>query len=317
MMKKPWLCVLAFVGMFAAASVFAQAYPSRPLRMIVPFPPGGQVDIHGRLVAKLLEDRLGTQVVVENRAGAGGMVGTVALAQSAPDGYTIGCLVPSTTSRAFIKNPSVDIFTAFTPIGALHSGWAVLTSNPQTARTLKEFIDYAKANPGRVNLGVSSGPPAMIGAMFASLAGIKMEKIEYKGAAPAMTALVTNEVQANFGGVPQALPFMEAGKVVALAVGGDTRAPAVPNVPTMAELGYPEVKGNTIEGIFGPAGMPQAAMARLVPVMRDIARSPEIAKMFFSSGKVLDITNEELMKIIREEVEFWLKAGQVAGYVPN
>ena len=122
-MKKLWLGMLSVVGVISAASVFAQAYPNRPLRMIVPFPPGGQVDIHGRLVAKLLEDRLGTQVVVENRAGAGGMVGTVALAQAAADGYTIGCIVPSTTSRAFHKNPAVDIFTAFTPIAI--SPWPV------------------------------------------------------------------------------------------------------------------------------------------------------------------------------------------------
>lgn len=316
-MKKIWQCAFAIAGLVAAAASFAQAYPNRPLRMIVPFPPGGQTDIHGRLVAKLMEDRLGTQVVVENRAGAGGMVGTIALVNSPADGYTIGCIVPSTASRAFHKSPPVDVFTQVTPIGALHSGWAVLTTNPQTARTLKEFIDKAKANPGKVNLGVSSGPPAMIGAMFASLAGITMERIEYKGAAPAMTALLTNEVQANFGGVPQALPFMDSGKVVALAVGGDTRAPSIPNVPTMAELGFPDVKGNTIEGIFGPLGLPQNVMARLVPVMRDVVRSQEVAKMFFSSGKVLDISNEELMKIIREEVDFWLQAGKVAGYVPN
>src|SRR5262249_9697624 len=156
---------------------------------------------------------------------AGGMLGTTALAQAAPDGYTIGCIVPSTASRAFHKAPTVDIFTAFTSIGPLHSGYALLTTNPQTARTLKEFIDKARAKPGSINLGVSSGPPAMVGAVFASVAGFKMERIEYKGAAPAMTALITNEVQANFGGIPQALPFMESGKVVALAVGGDTRAP--------------------------------------------------------------------------------------------
>jgi tripartite-type tricarboxylate transporter receptor subunit TctC len=310
-------CFLLLAGLLAGSTALAQTYPARPLRMIVPFPPGGQVDIHGRLVAKLMEDRLGTQVVVENRAGAGGLVGTTALAQAPADGYTIGCIVPSAASRAFHKNPGLDIFTAFTSIGPLHSGWALLTTNPQTARTLKEFVDKARANPGSINLGVSSGPPAMIGALFASLAGIRMERIEYKGAAPAMTALVTNEVQANFGGVPQALPFMEAGKVIALAVGGDTRAPAVPNVPTMAELGYPDVKGNSLEGIFGPAGLPQPVMSRLVPVMKDIVNSPEIAKLFFTSGKVLNISNEEFMRMIREEVDFWIKAGQVAGYVPG
>lgn len=317
MIRKFLFCLISFASLVAAAPGFAQGYPNRPLRMIVPFPPGGQTDIHGRLVAKLMEDRLGTQVVVENRPGAGGMVGSVALANAAPDGYTIGCIVPSTVSRAFHKSPGVDIYTAFTPIGPLHSGWAALTTNPQTAKTLKEFMDYAKAYPGKVNLGISSGPPGLIGAMFASLAGIKMEIIEYKGAAPAMAALLSNEVQANFGGVPQFLPFLETGRVVALAVGGDQRAPAIPNVPTMAELGFPGVKGNTLEGIFGPAGLPQPVMARLVPVMKEVVNSPEIAKMFFASGKVLNISNEEFMRLIREEVDFWLKAGQVAGYVPN
>jgi tripartite-type tricarboxylate transporter receptor subunit TctC len=301
----------------AGTAATAQNYPNHPLKMIVPFPPGGQTDIHGRTVAKLMEDRLGMPVVVENRPGAGGMVGSVALAQSPADGYTLGTLVPSTTSRAFHKEPAVDIFSAFTPVGALHSGWAALTTNPQTAKTLKEFIQFARANPGKVNLGISSGPPGLIGAMFASVAGITLERIEYKGAAQAMAALLANEVQANFGGVPQFLPFLESGKIVVLAVGGDQRAPAIPNVPTMAELGYSGVKGNTITGIFGPAGLPPNVMARLVPVMKDVVNSPEIAKLFFASGKVLNISNEELMRIIREEVDFWIKAGQVAGYTPG
>lgn len=317
-MKRLCLIAVTLAGLVAAAPALAQGYPNRAIRMIVPFPPGGIVDINGRAVSKLMEDRLGVPVVIENRAGAGGLVGSVALANATPDGYTLGALVPSTASRAFQKNPPIDIFTAFTPIGSIYIGPLAFSTNAQTpARTLKEFIDYAKANPGKLNFGTSSGPPAMAAAVLASLAGIKLETIEYKGAAPAMTALLANEVQANFGAISQFTPLMESGRVVPLAVAGDQRMPVIPNVPSMAELGFPGVKAYTVHAIMAPAGVPQAVVARLSPVMKDVVASPELEKFFRTSGKTLNVSNDELMRMIREEVDFWLKAGQIAGINPG
>ena len=317
-MKRLCIIAVTLAGLVAAVPSLAQGYPNRAIRMIVPFPPGGIVDINGRAVSKLMEDRLGVPVVIENRAGAGGLVGSVALAQATPDGYTLGALVPSTASRAFQKNPPIDIFTAFTPIGSIYIGPLAFSTNAQTpAKTLKEFIDYAKANPGKLNFGTSSGPPAMAAAVLANLAGIKLETIEYKGAAPAMTALIANEVQANFGAISQFTPLMESGRVVPLAVAGDQRMPVIPNVPSMAELGFPGVKAYTVHAIMAPTGVPSAVVARLSPVIKDVVASPELEKLFRTSGKTLNVSNDELMRLIREEVEFWLKAGQIAGINPS
>ncbi|MBM3345737.1 MAG: tripartite tricarboxylate transporter substrate binding protein [Betaproteobacteria bacterium] len=290
----------------------AQAFPVKPIRMLVAFPPGGIVDLEGRAVAKIMEDKLGVSVVVENRPGAGGLIGTRALAAAAPDGYTLGTIVPSTASAAFQKENALDVFTALTPIGSLYIGPLALSTNAQTpARTVKEFIDYGKANPGKLNIGVSSGPAAMAGAVFAALAGIKIEVIEYNGAAPAMTALLGNQVQANFGAISQFTPHLESGKVVALAVGGDQRMPAIPNVPTMAEMGLPGVKSYTVHGVMGPAGLPPAVMSRLLPVMKDVQSSPELDKLLRTSGKVLAVSNEEFTRLVREEIEFWTKAAEL------
>ena len=317
-MKRLCIIAVTLAGLVAAVPSLAQGYPNRAIRMIVPFPPGGIVDINGRAVSKLMEDRLGVPVVIENRAGAGGLVGSVALANATPDGYTLGALVPSTASRAFQKNPPIDIFTAFTPIGSIYIGPLAFSTNAQTpAKTLKEFIDYAKANPGKLNFGTSSGPPAMAAAVLANLAGIKLETIEYKGAAPAMTALIANEVQANFGAISQFTPLMESGRVVPLAVAGDQRMPVIPNVPSMAELGFPGVKAYTVHAIMAPTGVPSAVVARLSPVIKDVVASPELEKLFRTSGKTLNVSNDELMRLIREEVEFWLKAGQIAGINPG
>lgn len=308
---------VALPALLLASGLQAQGYPNRPIRMIVPFPPGGIVDLNGRAVSKIMEEKLGVPIVIDNRAGAGGLVGTVALANATPDGYTLGTIVPSTASRAFQKDPSIDVLTAIVPIGSIYIGPLALTTNAQTpAKNLKDFITYAKANPGKLNIGVSSGPPALAGAVFASLAGIKIERIEYKGAAPAMTALLADEVQANFGAISQFTSLMEAGRVVPLAVGGDQRMPAIPNVPTMAELGYPGVKPYTVHAVMAPAGVPQAVVTRLLPVMKEVVASPELDKLFRTSGKVLAVGNDELMRLVREEIDFWLKAGEIAGYKP-
>ena len=318
LLKHFRLCLLSLASLFAASSLHAQGYPNRAIRMIVPFAPGGIVDINGRAVSKLLEDRLGVPFVIENRAGAGGLVGTVALANASPDGYTLGFVVPSTASKAFQKDPPIDIFTAFTPIGSAYIGPLALTTNGQTpAKTLKEFIDYARANPGKLNFGTSSGPSFMAWAVLANIAGIKVETIEYKGAAPAMTALIANEVQANFGAISQFTPLMESGRVVPLGVAGDQRMPAIPNVPSMAELGYPGVKAYTIHAVMGPAGVSQAVVARLSPVMKVVVASPELEKLFRTSGKTLNVSNDELMRLIRDEVDFWLKAGEIARFKPG
>ena len=317
-MRRSGPGIISLASLAFASSLFAQGYPNRPIRMIVPFAPGGIVDVEGRIVSKLLGERLGVPVLVENLPGGGALIGSIALAKATPDGYTLGCLVPSTASKAFQKDPPIDIFTAFTPVGSIYIGPNTFATNGQTpARTMKEFINYAKANPGKLNLGVTSGPNVIAGKMLAKLAGIDLVIIEYKGGAPVMTALLANDVQANFGAISQFTPYMESGRVVPLAVGGDQRMPAIPNVPTMAEVGFPSVKAYTVHAIMGPAGLPQAVMARLQPAMKQVVASPELEKILRTAGNVLNVSNDELMRMVREEVDFWLKAGEVAGYTPG
>ena len=305
--------IAASVAAFAvSAPALAQNYPNKPIRMIVAFAPGGIVDLEGRAVAKVMEDKLGVNVIVENRVGAGGLLGTRAVAQAAPDGYTLGMVVPSVASAAFQKENALDVFSTLQPVGSTYIGPLALSTNSQVpAKTLKEFVDYAKANPGKLNIGVSSGPSALGGLMFAAIAGIKLERIDYNSAAPAMTALLANQVQANFGAISQFAPYLESGKIVALAIGGDQRMPAVPNVPTMAEMGYPGVKSFTVHGVMGPMGLPPAVMARLAPVMKDVQAAPELDKLLRTSGKVLSVSNEEFTRLVREEIDFWTKAAQL------
>ena len=212
----------------------------------------------------------------------------------------------------------MNVFTAFTPIGSVYIGPLAISTNAQTgAKTLKEFIDYAKANPGKLNFGTSSGPPGLAMGVLGNLAGFKMEVIQYKGAAPAMTALIANEVQANFGAISQFAPLMASGRVVPLAVAGDKRMPAIPNVPTMTEAGYPGVKAYTINAIMGPAGVPPALVAKLAPAIRAAIAAPDVVKLFSTNGSALDVSNEELMRMVREEIEFWQKAGELTGFKPD
>lgn len=312
LLERVSMAALSAMAVMTAVPALAQNYPSKPIRMIVAFAPGGIVDLEGRAVAKVMEDKLGVSVIVENRVGAGGLLGTRAVAQAAPDGYTIGTVVPSVASAAFQKENALDVFTTLQPIGSTYIGPLALSTNNQVpAKTLKEFIDYAKANPGKMNIGVSSGPSALGGLMFAAIAGIKLERIDYNSAAPAMTALLANQVQANFGAISQFAPYLESGKIVALAIGGDQRMPAVPNVPTMAELGYPAVKSFTVHGVMGPVGLPPAVMNRLMPVMKDVQASPDLDKLLRTSGKVLSVSNEEFSRLVRDEIDFWTKAAQL------
>jgi tripartite-type tricarboxylate transporter receptor subunit TctC len=305
------------LGLGLGANAQAQDYPVRPIRMIVPFPPGGIVDVNARALAKQMSERLKTPVVIDNRPGAGGLVGGDALAKATPDGYTIGYVVPTTTTQIFLREPPFDVFTDYQPIGSVYAGPLVLTTNAAVpVKTLPEFVAYARANPGKLNFGTSSGPPALAMAMFAALAKIDVQIIDYKGAAPAMTALVGNEVQANFGAIVQFTPFLESGRVKPLAVGGDQRMAAIPNVPTMAELGYPEVKGTLIGAVMAPAGVPAPIVARLNAVIRQSLSAPDLERVLSTSGRPLIVSNEELIKLLHEEVEWWSRAAKLAGFKP-
>ena len=187
----------------------------------------------------------------------------------------------------------------------------------RSAATAKEFVDYAKANPGKLNSACTNGPNCLPMVLFASIAGIKLQSIEYKGATQMHTALLTNEIQATFNTLQSLLPYLDSGKVRVLAVTGNQRLRAIPNVPTTTEAGYPGMQGSAIGGIFAPAGVPDAVIAKLSPILKDIVASPEVEKILSSNGRPLIVGPDELMRLLREEEAIWANAARIAGFKPQ
>ena len=315
---KRFVTLLACAILMPASVAFGQDYPSKPIRIVVGFPPGGIMDIYGRGLAKLLQEKLKNPVVIDNRPGAGGLVGADVVVKSAPDGYTLTHIVPSTVTSVFLKDPPFDIFKAMQPIASVWTGPFVLSVTTQTgAQTLKEFVDLAKANPGKLNFASSNGPNFLPMVLFNSLAGIQLQSIEYKGATQMHTAMLANEVQATLNTVQSILPYLSGGKIRVLAVTGDQRLATMPNVPTMAELGYPRMQLHTVGAVMAPAGVPAAVATKLGLAFKEIVGSAEMEKLLRDNGRPLIVGTDELMKLMREEVAAWEAAAKVAGFKPQ
>jgi tripartite-type tricarboxylate transporter receptor subunit TctC len=275
--------IAAFLFSLCSAA-WAQDYPTKPITMIVPFPPGGVADIVGRPLAASMEKTLGQPVVVVNRAGAGGAVGMTAAAKSAPDGYTI-----------LTTLSSISIFPVSDPLNGKAAPYelkdfapiALLTADPTVLvvradgpyKTIKDFIAYAKANPGKVNYSSSGvyGTLHVAMEMFANAAGIKLFHVPYQGGGPALTALLGGQVQALASGPSPAAAQMKAGKVLALAGWGDKRVPVLPEVPTFKELGYKDVEFYIWSGLVVPAATPQAAQQKLRAAVRAAVKDDAFA----------------------------------------
>jgi tripartite-type tricarboxylate transporter receptor subunit TctC len=287
----------SLVLMLLAPLALAQAYPSKPLHLIVPFPPGGPTDIVGRLVAQKLSEGLGQPVVVENRAGAGGTVGSAAAAKAPADGYTL--LYGSTSTLAIApslyRDLAYDPRTAFAPISLVSRGPILVAVNASVpARTLKEFIDLAKKAPGKLSYGSagSGTPPHLAGELFKTVAEVDLLHVPYKGGAPAINDLVGGQVQAIFEGQVALLPHLKSGRVRALAITGDKRDPALPDVPTAGEAGLPKYDAHFWSGLVAPAGTPAEAIGRLnAPVEFGAFIDAELdkwARVVKASGAKLD-----------------------------
>ncbi len=310
------LCVAALL---AAPLAAAQDYPSKPVRLIVPFPPGGPTDIVGRLVAQKLSESLGQQVVVENRPGAGGTVGSDSAAKSAADGYTL--LYGSTSTLAIApsiyRNLPYDPRTAFVPVTRVSSGAILIAVNAQVpANTLKEFIALAKAKPGQLNYGSagSGTPPHLAGELFKTVAGVDLVHVPYKGGAPAINDLAGGQVQAIFEGLPSLLPFIRGGKVRALAISGARRDPALPDVPTTAEAGLPELQASFWSGLVAPAGTPEAIVSRLNAATLEALATPEVRETLTRQGlEAAGTSPQEFRKFIDAEIEKWGRVAKASG----
>jgi tripartite-type tricarboxylate transporter receptor subunit TctC len=304
---------------FGSPSAFAQAYPAKPIRLIVPFPPGGSTDIVARIVALKLGDRLGQQVVVENRGGAGGTIGTEAVAKAPPDGYTLG--VASTSTHAVA--PSVygklgyDPVKDFAPISLVAVSPYLLVVHPDVpAKSLSEFVAYARTRPGKLNYAsAGTGSTTHLAMeMLKSAAGLYLVHIPYNGNGPAGTAVIGGQVEALFGSLPAVLPHAKSGRVRPLAVGTPKRSPSLPEVPTVAESGFAGFDASLWLAIMAPAGTPPGVVDRLNKEIVAIIGSPEAADALSKAGaEPLTSTPAELGAMVKDGVEKYAQIVKQAG----
>jgi tripartite-type tricarboxylate transporter receptor subunit TctC len=302
---------------------FAQPYPNRPLRYIVPFPPGGSTDIVARIVAAALTEDLGRQVVIDNRGGAGGTVGAEIAAHATPDGYTIfACNIASlAVSPALYKKLGYDPVAGFAPIGLIGSTANALVVHPDVpAKTIAEFVSMAKSRPGKVNYaspGIGTSPQLTM-EMFRTATGIDLVHVAYKGAGPALVGLMGRHVEAMVSTVPSFLGATRAGKIRMLGVTSLTRHPDLPDVPTIAESGMPGFEVISWQGLCTPAGVPEAALARLGAGLASVLGQPDTKKLLSDQGmQPRGLMGEKFSAFIRAERDKFAKAVKAAGIKPQ
>ena len=277
----------ALLVAFLAASqhrAAADDYPNHPITLIVPFPPGGGVDLIGRLVGQQLSAALGQQVVVENRGGAGGMIGTRDIAHASPDGYTLGVVL---TGMSLSPNADYDINKDFSPIGLIASTPVFVLANPTfPAKSLADIITLAKQQPGKLPIGTPPSPTLNYFAvkLFNSLAGIDTTVVTYKGTAPLTTDLMGNHVPLGFDTIPAAISNVQSGQLRAIAVTGAKRSAALPDVPTAAESGLPGFEAVQYYGLIAPAGVPPPIVDRLNKDLRAILANDTFKKRLIEAG---------------------------------
>ena len=312
----------AGAGIFLSASAaLAQSeYPNRPIKLFVGFAPGGSTDIVARIVAQKLGERLGQTIVVENRAGAGGTIGADAAAKAPPDGYTLTLGTTSThaiAAGAYSKLPYNPV-TDFTPISLVAITPYLLVVNPQVqARNLNEFLALAKSQPGKLNYASAGNGTAthLAMEMLKDAAKVDLVHIPYKGNAPADTAILAGEVQAVFGSMPALLQNAKANKVRPIAVGTAVRSPALPDVPTVAEQGYPGFEAALWLGIMGPANMPKPVVDRLYKEIAAIVATPEFKAAMEANGAepIVSKSPEEFREMLRGQVDKYVKITKAIG----
>jgi tripartite-type tricarboxylate transporter receptor subunit TctC len=294
------------------------SWPSRPIRFILPFPPGGGTDILGRLIAERLTANLGQPVVTENRGGAGGNVGAEAAAKSAPDGYTIVLVAPSLTiSPSLYSKLNYDPVKDFAPVSLVATVPNVMVTNPAVpANTLAEFIRLAKSKPGEMNFGSGGSGTSnhLAGELFNLVAGVKLVHVPYKGVNLAMNDVLSGRIQLVVIGIPATVPNIKAGKLRALALVAPRRSPVLPDVPTVAEAGLPNFEVTTWYGILAPAGTPKAIVVRLNAELAKIMHSPELKERLDAlATDPVTSTPEEFAGLIKREIVKWREVVREAG----
>ncbi len=313
--------ICASVVAFASPAA-AQSYPDRPIKVIAPFTPGSPNDVVARLIAAPMSVQLGQSVVIDNRPGGGTSIGVKAAMTADPDGYT---LLFSNSPTHFIaplvnKTFTYDPLKDFVPIAMAASGGLILVIAPEVpAKTLQEFIAYAKANPGKLNFGFGQGTlPQLVGEMFKLTAGVDIANIPYKGGIQAVTDMLGGRVQMNVGTISTLAPLVRQGKLRALAITSATRNAELPDVPTMAESGLPEVASVSTYGLFGPAGLPPAVTARLNASVNEGLKSEELRAAIRRIGfEPHSGSPEDFTKLIASDMKVWIPIVKKTGFQMN
>jgi tripartite-type tricarboxylate transporter receptor subunit TctC len=313
--------LLALLLAALSSLALSQTYPAKPVRLIIPFPPGGSNDVVGRAIGQQLGERLGHSVVIDNRGGAGGIIGTNEAAKAAPDGYTLLLIsVAFPTSIAFNRLPQ-DMMKSFDPVAMLGSGPALLVvpaSSP--ANSVGDLLNLLRQRPGALNAaaaGIGSFQH-MATELFRLQSKTNFVIVQYKGGGPALTDTIAGQVQFNLGSLVQMMPHVRSGKLKALGVSGAKRNAAMPDVPTIAEAGVPGYEVSNWWGILSPAGTPQPVLDRLYKEINVILDSPETRKRFELEGaEVIRMRPAEITSFVAKETEQWTRVVKEAGIKPE
>ena len=304
------------------AQAQAQDYPNRVVRIIVPFAPGGPSDIIARLLSQKLSENLGKSFIVENKPGGSANIGIAQVAKSPADGYTL-LLVSSSfvINPSLFSNPGFDVIKDFAPVGLPVSSPNILVAHPSfPAKTMKEFIQLVKANPGKFDYaspGNGTGPH-LSAELLVLKAGIDMKHIPYNGGGPALQAVLGNQVPFGLSALPPAMPQVTSGKLIPLALTSKTRIASLPNVPTIAESGFPDFEGDTQQFVAAPSGTPKAIVDLLNTEISKIVSSPEMKERLGSMGYLISTPNpDQTTQIIKNEVDKWSKVIKSAKIQPD
>jgi tripartite-type tricarboxylate transporter receptor subunit TctC len=293
-----------------AGSAGAQSYPSKAIRLVAPFPPGGSIDVVGRLLAAKLSESLGQQIVVDNRSGASGIIGTEVVMNSPPDGYTLLInTIPFVTNQFLMPRVPYDALRDFVQISLVASAPSFVTVHPSVpVRSIQELIALAKSKPGQLNYssaGVGTNPH-IAGELFNLLAGVDIVAVQYKGGGPADTAIIAGEVAVTFGNVSQQTAYVKGGRLRALAVTSAKRIPAMPELPTVAEAGVPGYEFETWFVVAAPKGTPRAIVDTLNSHVRKVMTPPDQVKLYEERGvTVIASSPEEAVAHLEREQKKW------------
>ena len=327
MSLKPWLrlfslgCAGALYAL-AAISVCAQSYPTKPVRMVIPFAPGGNTDIIGRIFVPKMSQILGQQIIVDNRGGAGGTIGTDFAARQAPDGYTLIMVSAGhTINPAMIKKLPYDSIKDFAPIGIIADVPTAFVVHPSLpAKNVKQFIAFAKARPGEIFYSTAGrGTVGHLAAeLLNSVAKLKLVAVHYKGSGPSMIDLIAGQVQLQFPSMPAAVPHVATGKLRMIGQTGKQRSPAAPNVPTMEEQGLKGFVVSSGFAMFAPAGTPHPIIEKVNAALVKALHDPVVSKTLIDRGaEPVGSTPEQHAAFNKAEIAKWIKVAREAGIVPQ